>query len=48
MRDVAGVHDERGLVWHGIDQINRPLDRPADIGIGVRLEADMRIADLDE
>ena len=48
MGDVAGVNRQRRLDGHGVDVVDRLLERGRDVGIGFLVEADMRIADLQE
>jgi len=46
--DVAGVDDQRRLLGHRVDEIDRPAERSGDIGIGVLGESDVGVAHLQE
>jgi hypothetical protein len=48
MGDIARVNGERWFHGHGVDEADRLLQRPGDIGIGFLAEPDMRVADLEE
>jgi hypothetical protein len=42
------VNGQGRLQWHGVDEIDGLPERPGDIGIGVLVEADVGVADLQE
>ncbi len=48
MRDVARVNRQRGPDRHRVDPLDRLFERARDVGIGFLVEADMRVADLQE
>src|SRR3974390_1750143 len=48
MRDVSGVKDERRLRRHSIHEFNGSGQCPIDVGIGIFMKADVRVADLDK
>ena len=48
MGNVAGMDGERGLDLHRIDQRDGLLQGARHIGIGLLVEADMGVADLQE
>src|SRR5258708_25082733 len=45
---IACVNNEVGLLWQGVDLIDRRLERTGDVGIRGLVEAHVAVADLDE
>src|SRR5579862_2458797 len=48
VRDVARVDNERRLIVHRVDEVDRLVERPVDVRIRLFAEADVRVADLHE
>jgi hypothetical protein len=46
--DVAGVDDQRRLLRQRVEEVDAPVERCADVGVGLLVEADVRVADLYE